>query len=395
MKKKIKIGLFIDTFFPMVDGVTMVVDNYAKRLTEIADVTVFAPELKDSSFDDTSLNYKVVRCKSLNVPFLDYSLPMPKSDKRFMEILNSSKLDIVHIHSPFTIGKVGVEYAKKNKIPCIATMHSQFKRDFQKVVKYDFVATKMVDTIIKVFNQCDECWAVNSEIARIFHEDYKYKTLPKVMNNATEMIPVKNKKKAREFINDKYKIKEDERVFLFVGRINTLKNILFIVDSLHFLKKKNKKIKFKMLFVGSGQDENKLDEKIKSLNLEKEVLMCGRINDREELASLYERADLFLFPSVYDASSIVQIEAASQKTPTVFLRGTATASTVKDNVNGFLSEYSIESYATKIEEVLTDDKLYNKVKNNSFKDLYKNWDDLVKEVYEKYLELIKNYKDKK
>ena len=206
MKKKIKIGLFIDTFFPMVDGVTMVVDNYAKRLTEIADVTVFAPELKDSTFDDTSLNYKVVRCKSLNVPFLDYSLPMPKSDKRFMEILNSSKLDIVHIHSPFTIGKVGVEYAKKNKIPCIATMHSQFKRDFQKVVKYDFVATKMVDTIIKVFNQCDECWAVNSEIARIFHEDYKYKTLPKVMNNATELVPLENTKKAIELINKKHNI---------------------------------------------------------------------------------------------------------------------------------------------------------------------------------------------
>jgi hypothetical protein len=32
MQKKLKIGLFIDTFFPMVDGVIMVVDNYARRL---------------------------------------------------------------------------------------------------------------------------------------------------------------------------------------------------------------------------------------------------------------------------------------------------------------------------------------------------------------------------
>ena len=39
--KKLKVGLFIDTWYPMVDGVIMVVDNYAKRLSEFCDVTVF------------------------------------------------------------------------------------------------------------------------------------------------------------------------------------------------------------------------------------------------------------------------------------------------------------------------------------------------------------------
>lgn len=38
------------------------------------------------------------------------------------------------------------------------------------------------------------------------------------------------------------------------------------------------------------------------------------VKDRELLASIYARADLFLFPSLYDASSIIQIEAALQKT---------------------------------------------------------------------------------
>ena len=38
------------------------------------------------------------------------------------------------------------------------------------------------------------------------------------------------------------------------------------------------------------------------------------VKDRELLASIYARADLFLFPSLYDALSIVQIEAALQKT---------------------------------------------------------------------------------
>ena len=36
--KKITIGLFNDTFFPMVDGVVSVVDNYARLLSKKANV---------------------------------------------------------------------------------------------------------------------------------------------------------------------------------------------------------------------------------------------------------------------------------------------------------------------------------------------------------------------
>lgn len=106
MDKKITIGLFIDTFFPMVDGVTMVVDNYAKRLINYANVIVFAPECPGTHFDDSQFSYKVVRCKSIKIPIVDYSLPIPKLDKNFMHELKNAKLDIVHIHSPFTIGKI-------------------------------------------------------------------------------------------------------------------------------------------------------------------------------------------------------------------------------------------------------------------------------------------------
>lgn len=79
--KKITIGLFIDTFFPMIDGVTVVVDNYAKRLANYANVIVFAPEYKGKEFDDSKFTYKVVRCKSIKMPIIDYSLPTPKFDQ--------------------------------------------------------------------------------------------------------------------------------------------------------------------------------------------------------------------------------------------------------------------------------------------------------------------------
>ena len=141
--KKITIGLFIDTFYPMVDGVISVVDNLAKRLNDYANVVVFAPQISNEKFDDTTLPYRVVRCKSIKLPMIDYALPIPKLDKRFMKLLSQYHLDIVHIHSPFSLGKVGISYAKKNKIPVIATMHSQYQKDFLRAVKFKWIATIM------------------------------------------------------------------------------------------------------------------------------------------------------------------------------------------------------------------------------------------------------------
>ena len=140
---------------------------------------------------------------------------------------------------------------------------------------------------------------------------------------------------------------------------------------------------------GGGQDTEILKKHIKECKLEKDIIICGKVSDRELLTYYYERADLFLFPSLYDASSIVQIEAASQSTPGLFLRESATAATVTDNINGFLSENTIEDYSNKIIEIMNDENLYKKVSKKCFNDLYKNWDDKVKEVYEIYNDLIK------
>lgn len=389
MNDKLTIGLFTDSFFPMVDGVAMVVDNYAKRLTKYARVIVFAPLIIGREVDDSIYNYEVVRCRSLKVPFIDYSLPVPKMDRGFIKELNQYHLDIVHIHSPFTVGEAGINYARKHHIPVVGTMHSQYKQDFMRAVHSDYLASKLNNQLIRVFNKCDECWAVNREVARIFFEEYGYKTLPKVMNNATEMKPVKNFDVSLKKVNDKYHLKK-EKVFLFVGRINNLKNVFFIVDVLKKVRELKPSLTFKMLFVGTGQDEEELKKRITDNDLGNYVIMCGKILNRDLLAGIYARSDLFLFPSLYDASSIVQIEAASQKTPGLFLKGSATSATVSDNINGFLCDEDVSLYAKKIISILDNPSLLKEVSENAYRDLYKNWDNVIEEVYEKYLDLIKS-----
>ena len=384
---KLTIGIFIDSFFPMIDGVIMVVDNCARRLSKFANVVVFAPIYPGEDYDDSLFPYKVVRCKAKKMHIIDYSMPTPKLDRKFIKEVEDSNLDIVHIHSPFMIGKLGVKYAQKHHIPSVGTMHSQLLQDFERAVKVKPFAKGLNNLAVDVYNSCTECWAVNEDIAYVYHDDYGYKQMPIVMKNATEMKPI-NAGKAAKIINERHNIKPTDKVFLFVGRLNALKNIFFIVDALKIFKKNNPDIRFKMLYVGDGQDEEELRHHIIKEGMTKEVVLVGRVTDRELLASYYSRADLFLFPSLYDTSSLVQIEAACQETPTIFLEGAVTAGTVTSEVNGILSINDASEYAKNIERILKDRSLYKKISHNAKRDLYKNWDDVVTDMYKRYIYLI-------
>lgn len=380
--KKLNIGLFVDAFFPMIDGVVSVVDNYAKRLCKIANTTVFTTAPRDKNFVD-NYPYKVVRCSKFEVPGLDYDLGLPNLDAKFQRELKNSKLDIVHIHSPFSVGKAGLAYAKRHRLPVVATNHSQFKQDFFKATKSPAITDILLDSIMKVFNACDENWSVNKEVAKVYDE-YGLKKPAKVVNNATDMMFLQNFD--GEDLKAKYNIKDGDKVLLFVGRICEIKNIFFILESLIELKKLG--FEYKMIFVGTGQDEVILKKKIEKNKMQDCVFLAGKISDRGELARYYRLANLFLFPSMYDCSSLVQIESASQKTPTLFLKGSVTSDGIVDNFNGYYADAEPKLFAKRIVEIFADER-YDEICENCYKTVYVNWDEKIADVYQNYLRLIK------
>ena len=308
-------------------------------------------------------------------------------DRKSIKELMNIDFDIIHIHSPFIVGNLGVKIARKKNIPVIATMHSQFKMEFERRTRNKAIIAFLMKYTLRTFDSCDECIAVNNEVANVY-VDYGIKKKPMVTYNATDMIYVKDD----EEVNEKFNIAKDETVFLFVGRISILKNIDFLLEVLKILK--DKKVSFKMLFVGPLNEDGKILRKlIKDKKMENDIIVTGKITDRLLLAKIYNRAKLFLFPSLFDSSSLVQIEAASQKTPTVFIKGAVTAATVNDNVNGFLAENDPEKFADRVIEILRDRKLYNKVRDKCYIDLYRTWDDLAKDTLWEYVKLIDKKKN--
>jgi glycosyltransferase involved in cell wall biosynthesis len=352
---RLKIGLFVDVFFPMVDGVAVVVDNYAKRLAKTMDVTVFCPKARSRDYVD-HFPYRVIRCRKIPLPKSDYDVSLPLIDPFFAKQLIESRLDIVHIHSPFFIGQVGIEYAKVYKIPVVATIHSQYQRDFLQKTKSRWLAKIGVEGVAAIFNACDECWAVNRTIAELYR-GFGIKKPLRVQNNATDLVPLPPDDDTD--LRLKYGIREGESVLLFVGRIDPIKNIYFSLEVIE--KIRDSGWPFKMLFVGSGPAMSDFETRIRDKGLQDTVRMVGRIIDRVELARHYRLADLFLFPSLYDASSLVQIEAASQGTPSIFIEGAATADTVTDRVNGFLAPNDSEGFSRAVLTILKDKGLLAEV----------------------------------
>ena len=386
-----RVGIFLDTFYPMVDGVINVVDNYAKELSKKMEVVVFCPAINKTYIKDRP--YKVVQCKSLAINWLEYDLPTPHVDRAFMKEIKKYKLDIVHIHSPFTMGMLGTQVAKSKKIPLVATIHSQFKQDFEKHLKIKPLSDIALLEIMKVFNACDECWTVNPAMAELYKSEYNLTAPCKIIYNATDFTPITDKEKAFTLVEQTFNIPKNQTLYLFVGRINYLKGVDLIAKSLKILKDQGQK--FTMLFAGTGEDEDRLKELIGALNLNDCVIMAGRIDSKEMLASLYARAKLFLFPSLYDANSLVQIECASQKTPTLFVTGAKTASLIKKDENGFIAENSPQSYADEILRIEKDCELYNKVSQNAFESLYVTWEEIANTVYKNYLRLLIDARRKK
>src|SRR5699024_10290582 len=136
----------------------------------------------------------------------------------------------------------------------------------------------------------------------------------------------------------------DKTVFVFVGRLILQKGIMFLVDVLAKLKQRG--IDFKMFVVGDGPDKKRMMDRVADNHLndfvEFEMIVgnpvhhtffVGEIKGGDGIVPYYAGADLFLFPSRYDVSSIVQIEAATYKTPTVFSEGSVTSCAVTGNVN--------------------------------------------------------------
>lgn len=383
---KLTVAIFIDAFFPTVDGVVMVVDNIAKRLDKKCNVVVIAPKSKGETI---TRDYLVIGAKSVYLKKVNYNAAL-FYDGKIRKLLKTLRIDIIHAHSPFLLGKFAKSLHKKRRVPLVASFHSQYKKDIYKTIKSKLLTKIVLKNLMSVFNSADETWTMHSKSAETL-KSYGYKGKIALMSNATDYVYPENAQSIIDGVKEKYALK-NKAVFLFVGRLVLQKNILFTVEVLNELRKKG--LDFYMFFIGDGPDRAALENKITELGLGDNITLLGAISDKEIIKSFYLTADLMLFPSKYDVSSIVQIEAAAMKTPCAFVEDSVTSYTVENGVNGLIFPEDVIAFANGVYDFVQNEERKKRLSENAYRDLYVTWDDIVDKTYDRYLELAEEYKTK-
>jgi glycosyltransferase involved in cell wall biosynthesis len=377
------IGLFNDSYPPIMDGVALTVQNYAywlhKKNQPVCVITPKMPKYTDEAI------YPVHRYASLPLPGRKpYRLGIPYVDFSFQKVIKKTPFRLIHAHCPFSSARVALTLAKQQHIPLVATFHSKFRDDFKRAVNNKQITKWMLNDVIRFFEAADEVWIPQASVEDTIRE-YGYKGKLEVVNNGTDFSAEENidelKQQARVSLN----IPADVPVFLFVGQHIWEKNTRLIIAALASMKTE----RFKMFFIGTGYAAKELQQLTIQNELHSKVEFLGMMTDRKRLQQYYTAADLLLFPSLYDNAPLVVREASAMHTPAILVKDSTAAEIVTDNYNGFLTENTSKSLAQRIQSLIKTPEVIKQVGQNASKTIARSWNDITEEVLNRYMFLIK------
>ena len=373
-------GLFNDSFPPIIDGVTLTVENYAKWLSASGRtpciVTPWNPEKVECDID-------VMRFVSLPIHNRHpYRYGYPKLDPFIWRRLLKTDFKILHAHCPFSSGRLAVYVKKHQHIPLIGTFHSKYKSDLEHSFRrMPFCVPIIMKRILNFFNSCDEVWIPQAQVEETVRK-YGYKGPLTVVENGNDFASIikGDVKEYKEHAKSRLGISKEDLNLLFVGQHIWEKGLGIIVDTLELLDCEDIKINF----IGDGYAISELEKTLKNKRLDKLANIRGLITDRTTLSDYYAASDLFFFPSMYDNAPLVVREAAAMGTPSLLLKGSTASEVVHNEYNGFIVENNIPEIVALIKRLKSNRDELLRIGLNARNTLVRSWEDVVGEVIDRY-----------
>lgn len=380
---KANIGLFCDCFPPIMDGVTVCMQNYAHWMQEkTGGVKVITPNVPGADY--SVYPYEVIDYFAIPIPFRKpYVIGLSEIDPVFMTKIARTRFRIVHAHCPFATGIAAQRIARMQGIPCVATFHSKYRDDFNRVFPKK-ITNQIIKAIVSFYEKADQVWVPQESVKDVIRE-YGYKGPLEVVDNGSDLVrdyPEKTFVDAR----NKLGIAPDEFVMLFVGQHIWEKNPRLIIDSLSEMPD----VRFRMYFVGNGYAAEAMKQLVSEHGLDNRVTFVGTVREREKIVKYYAAADLFLFPSLYDNAPLVVREAAALHTPSVMARGATASAIIDDGVNGFLVDNDVSAMSGLLRSLIADPERVRRVGLQASRSIVRSWEDVVGEVLDRYNSLLKS-----
>ena len=372
------IGQFCETYPPFLDGVGRVMLAYCETLTQMGHRSLYvAPRNPHFSYE-----YPGEALLYAGVPIHRqvYRFGLPWISRSFWRAAKRMPFDVVHIHAPFLAGLAAQKLAKKQGVPVIGSFHSKYYDDFYRATGSRLLAGVGMSVVMRFFRGCDEVWAVNHRTADVLRS-YGFQGEIIIMPNGTNPLAVSNEERVEVF--GQFPLREGVPALIFAGQLDFKKNVNSVLQACALLRDRG--MDFQLIMAGGGANADELKQLAGRLGMTDRVIFTGFITHRPTLLALLERADLLVFPSLYDSAPMVVREAAALGTPSLLVEDSCSAEGIVHNENGFLCQNTAENIADAVFDALP---LCSGVGERARASIPIPWAQIVEKAMDRYEDLI-------
>lgn len=337
-----RIGIFTESYEPIINGVSVCVDILQDELVRRGhEVYVFAPGYKGHK--DTS--NRVFRFPSTHTIIMpDYPFPVPYSPgirKRFAEL----KLDVVHTQTPFLLGLVGARWAKQQGIPLVSTNHTLYTEYVHYVPVRPKAITRgfLVGLMKWYYSGCDAVAVPSTPVEKML-KSYGITTPTQVIKSGIVPIPPITPDK-RAQVRERLGVGDNELMLLYAGRIAREKNLRMLLTAFKTVLGSHPGTRLAM--VGGGPALAETKQFADTLGLTDRITFTGMLR-RHEIEPVYASADAFAFASKTETQGLVICEAMSAGLPVVAVNAGGIPENIRHGIDGFLTEDDPDEFATRI-----------------------------------------------
>jgi glycosyltransferase involved in cell wall biosynthesis len=116
-------------------------------------------------------------------------------------------------------------------------------------------------------------------------------------------------------IRENYKIPDDWKMLLFLGRLTWVKGVKNLIQAMPTVLKDYPQTK--LVILGKGEEERDIEETAARLGIKDNIICRFEFVPEDERILNYAAADACIFPSVYEPFGIVSLEAMAMAKPIV------------------------------------------------------------------------------
>ncbi|HHT0592281.1 TPA: glycosyltransferase family 4 protein [Legionella anisa] len=297
----------------------------------------------------------------------------PKAISRLYKVLNSENFDVVHIQEPL-IPPLCISALFHKKTPLFATFHTYYEEGQP---LYRMFRPVLNTWLNRLHGRITVSQPATKYIEQYF--PYDYKIIPNGVNldKFSSPVPSIPQLDDSDYIN-----------LLFVGHAQyKRKGLHYLLEAFQLLKVTYPKLR--LIVTGTRWTGASVPTELNHFDLQ-DILYLGTVSD-EQLAALYQTADIFCAPSIGNESfGIVLIEAMAAGIPIVTTRIEGYMSVVRDNHDALLvPPKDSNALAQAVKQLIDDPALRQRLIEQAKVSVQRySWKNLAKQTLEYYNEKL-------